>query len=43
MNAPVLNLGSVVSAENAIKILRATTGEVVVAIGRRPDRSWPAL
>ena len=29
MNAPVLNLGSAVSAENAIKILRATTGEVV--------------
>lgn len=43
MNAPVLNLGSVVSAQNAIKILRATTGEVVVAIGRRPDRSWPVL
>lgn len=43
MNAPVLSLGSVVSAENAIKILRATTGEVVVAVARRSDRSWPAL
>ena len=43
MNAPGLNLGSAVSAANAIRILRATTGEVVVAIGRRPDRSWPML
>lgn len=43
MNAPVLDLGHVVPAEHAMKILRATTTEVVVAVARKPAGGWPAL
>jgi hypothetical protein len=43
MNAPVLNLQAVTAAEPGIRIKRATTNEIVVALARRPDGTWPAL
>jgi hypothetical protein len=43
MNAPVLNLGAASSTGQVMKILRATTGEIVVSVGRKPDGGWPAF
>lgn len=43
MNAPVLNLAAAGSTEQAMKILRATTDEIVVSVARKSDGGWPAL
>ncbi len=43
MNAPVLSPASAALLESATRILRATTSEIVLSVGRRPDGSWPAL
>ncbi len=43
MNAPVLNLTAAASTGQALKIMRATTSEVVVSVARRADGGWPAL
>jgi hypothetical protein len=43
MNAPVLNLTAASSTGHAMKILRATTDEVVVSVARKPEGGWPAL
>ncbi|MCO5091286.1 polysaccharide pyruvyl transferase family protein [Bosea sp. (in: a-proteobacteria)] len=43
MNAPVPSPASAAALDSATRILRATTDEIVVCVGRRPDRSWPAL
>lgn len=43
MNAPVLNLTAAASTGQALKIMRATTSEVVVSVARRADGGWPGL
>ncbi len=43
MNAPVPNPSLAGSTELGMKILRATTEEIVVSVPRRPDGGWPAL
>jgi len=43
MNAPVLNLTASSSMRHAMKILRATTEEIVVSVTRELGGSWPAL
>jgi hypothetical protein len=43
MNAPVLNLTAASSTGHAMKILRATTDEIVVSVARKPEGGWPAL
>lgn len=43
MNAPVLNLTAASSTGQAMKILRATTNEIVVSVARRPEGGWPDL
>ncbi|RDJ22156.1 polysaccharide pyruvyl transferase family protein [Bosea caraganae] len=43
MNAPVLNLTAAQTAGHSMKIIRATTEEVVVSIVREPGSGWPAL
>ncbi|HEV7256953.1 MAG TPA: polysaccharide pyruvyl transferase family protein [Bosea sp. (in: a-proteobacteria)] len=43
MNAPVRELATAASLEPAMKILRATTSEVVVSVTRPNGAGWPAL
>lgn len=43
MNAPVLNLTTVGSTGQALKIMRATTSEIVVSVARHAEGGWPAL
>lgn len=43
MNAPVLNPSIAGSTELSMKILRATTEEIVVSVPRRTDGGWPGL
>jgi len=43
MNAPVLNAEIAAAAGPALKIVRATTNLLVVAVTRRPGAEWPTL